>query len=208
MVLLDVEPDPLGDDVDHDSWGELALFEQCGELFAVDPTPGLGIEHEEKTDHARSPSRSLPASTTRDQLASWRTSAPRPAGVIRYGRRRSSLGTGSMRPRSTSLVSEPYRVPGPRCTPVWSSTSAVMAYPCLGPPLRESSTSTPGSPKRARPSSPRPCLAIWCIVCRTSGPVKGVGRAASWLTPRSARRREDPTSAQRTVRHGVRRRNL
>jgi hypothetical protein len=60
--------------------------------------------------------------------------------------------TMSLRPRSTSLVSEPYKVSGPRTIPVCSRMSSVTAYPCLGPSHSDSSTSTPGSPNRASPS--------------------------------------------------------
>ena len=53
--------------------------------------------------------------------------AARPAAVIRYGRRRRSPPTGSMRPRSSSRVMAPYTVPGPSATPANASMSRVRA---------------------------------------------------------------------------------
>src|SRR5437879_435426 len=42
--------------------------------------------------------------------------------------------------------------------PLTASTSIAIAYPCLGPAARLTSTRTAGSAKRPRPPMPSPCL--------------------------------------------------
>src|SRR5258708_720515 len=68
-----------------------------------------------------------------------------PADVIWYGRLRSSAGSASIQPRSSSLLSAPYSVPGPSLIPANDSISLASAYPCLGPSASLLTTSTTGS---------------------------------------------------------------
>ena len=72
-------------------------------------------------------SRARPTLVTRRRSASAPASAAEPGEVIWYGRRRSSLPRGSMRPRSSSRVMAPYRAPGPSVTPAKSSMSLASA---------------------------------------------------------------------------------
>ena len=97
----------------------------------------------------RSPSLCSPVSTNVRIARTASVSAARPLAEIRYGRRRSSTGNGSINPRSSRRVIAPYKVPGPRAIPEKSSMSFVRAHRCLEPETRLVRMSTVGSLDRA-----------------------------------------------------------
>ena len=121
---------------------EAVPFAHGNDPMTRDPQP---------TDRAsvRSPSLRSPVSTNVRISRIASVSAARPLAEIRYGRRRSSTGNGSINPRSSRRVIAPYKVPGPRAIPEKSSMSFVRAHPCLEPETRLVRMSTVGSLDRA-----------------------------------------------------------
>ena len=123
------------------------VFEAVPFTHGIDPM----TRDPQPTERAsvRSPSLCSPVSTNVRISRTASVSAARPLAEIRYGRRRSSTGNGSINPRSSRRVMAPYKVPGPRAIPEKSSMSFVRAHPCLEPETRLVRMSTVGSLDRA-----------------------------------------------------------
>src|SRR5581483_3528245 len=109
------------------------VLDQRAQLVAVPGAPRGRVPPERiapRAGHDAAPSARRRAAPTRDSVRISSTtadSASDPAAVIRYGRRRSSAGSGSMRPRSSSRVIAPYSAPGPSDTPANASMSLASA---------------------------------------------------------------------------------
>lgn len=96
--------------------------------------PGLRIEREQPLAHARAQAadnRLSPTLTTRSPATNCSRSEATPAPVRRYGWRRSSASSRSIRPRSCNLAIAPQSVPAPSSFPGQSLRCAPDRRPVL-----------------------------------------------------------------------------
>src|SRR4029079_6452309 len=104
-------------------------------LVALAPRPR--IEPNQGTHFVLPSTRARPVATKPLRPRSCASSVVAPSAVSRYGRRRSSGSSASIRPRRSRRASAPYSVPGPIGLPDTASTSVMIAEACLRPSATE-----------------------------------------------------------------------